>query len=113
MPKPDETNNETFESRMGGNQKKIRRRSIGVIAMLLLLGLLVGGWFAFDEWLESGKALSAAIKGTVWVVASGVMAAATTASLSRRCGGDCWLKKLYHRVKRQLTSSHETPWHQR
>ena len=113
MLKPDKTINETFESRMAGNQKKARRFSIGVLAMLLLLGLVVVGWLALDEWLESAKALPAAIKGAAWIVAFGVTAVATTAGSSRRSGGDCRLKKLYHRVKCRLTSSHETPWHQR
>ncbi len=77
--------------------------------MLLLLGLGVGGWFAIDDWLESGEAMPAALKGTAWVVAFAVM---TAASSSGRSCGNCRLKNLYQRMKRRPTSPDETPWRQ-
>ncbi len=109
MLKPEKTHTETFESRMADGKKKARRIPLAVIAMLLLLGLIVGGWFAIDEWLESGEALPAAIKGTAWAVAFAVL---TANSSSGRCCGDCWLKRLYQRIKRRPTFPNETPWHQ-
>ncbi len=109
MLKPDKTHTETFESRMADGQKKARRIPLAVITMLLLPGLVVGGWSAADELLESGEALPAAIKGTAWTMAFAVM---TAAGSSGRCSGDCWFKKLYQRVKRRPTSPNETPWHQ-
>ncbi len=109
MLSPDKTHAETLESRLVDDKKKARRIPLAVIAMLLLLGLAVGGWFAIDEWLASGEALPAAIKGTAWTVAFAVM---TAAGSSGRCSGDCWFKKLYQRVKRRPTSPNETPWHQ-
>ena len=112
MLRPDKNNNDPFESRMAADERKARRSSIGVVVILLLLGLFVVGWFALDEWLESGKLLPAAIEGSALVVALAVTTAATTVGSSRQCSGDCWLKKLYHRVKHRLTSPHETPWHQ-
>ncbi len=101
MLKPNKTHAETFESRMADADKKARRIPLAVIAMLLLLGLAVGGWFAIDEWLDSGEALPAAFKGTAWAVAFAVI---TAASSSGRCCGDCWLKKLSQRVTRRPTS---------
>ena len=109
MLKPDKTHAKTFESAMADDKRKARRIPRAVIAMLLLLGLVVGGWFAIDNWLESGEALPAAIKGTAWAAAFAVMIAAS--SSGRSCG-DCWLKTLYQRVKRRSTSPDETPWHQ-
>ncbi len=109
MLKPVKKHAETFESCMADDEKKARRIPLAVITMLLVLGLVAGGWFAFDDWLESGEALPAAIKGTAWAVAFAVM---TAASSSGRCRGVCGLKKLYHRVKRLPTSPNETPWHQ-
>ena len=113
MFKPDKTNNETFEAHKACNEKRTRRITIGVIALLLVLGLLVGGWIAHDEWLESGKAMQATIKGVAWAALFGISTVATTFTSSRRCDGDCWLKKLYRRAKSRLTISHETPWNQR
>ena len=101
MPNPDKTQAETFETRMVDGKKKARRTPLVVIMILLLLGLIVGGWFAVDEWLESGEALSAAINGTAWVVAFAVM---TAAGSSGRSCGDCWLKNLYQRIKHRRTS---------
>ncbi len=101
MLKPDKTHAQTFESCMVDDKKKARRIPLAVITMLLLLGLIVGGWFAIDEWLESGKALPAAITGTAWAVAVAVL---TVDSSSGRCSGNCWFKKLYQRVKRRPTA---------
>ncbi len=94
MLKTDKTDPETLESRMVDDKKKPRRLPVTVITMLLLLGLVVGGWFAIDEWLASGEALPAAIKGTAWAVAFALM---TAAGSSGRCSGDCWIKKLWTR----------------
>lgn len=113
MLKPDKTNNETLESRMAGDAKKSKSVSIVVIATLLLIGLIVGGWFTFDEWRESVEALPAAIKVAACAFALSVTTAVTMASSSRRCCGDCWLKKIYHGFKRRLTSRTETPWQKR
>ncbi len=106
MPKPDKKHAETFESRMVDDKKKARRISVVVITMLLLLGLVVGGWFAVGEWLESGETLPAALKGTGLVVAFAVM---TAASSSGRSCGDCRLNNLYQRFKRRRTSPDQTP----
>ena len=106
MPKPDKTHAETFETRMVDDKKKARRIPLAVITMLLLLGLGVGGWFAIDEWIESGEALPAAIKVTGWAVAFAVM---TAASSSGRSCGDCRLNNLYQRFKRRRTSPDQTP----
>ena len=97
----DKTHTETFETRMVAGKKKARRIPLAVIMMLLLLGLIVGGWSAIDEWLESGDALPAAIIGTAWTVGFAVM---TAAGSSGRSCGDCWLNNLYQRVKRRRTS---------
>ncbi len=94
MLKTDKTDPETLESRMVDDKKKPRRLPVTVITMLLLLGLVVGGWFAIDEWLASGEAMPAAIKGTAWAVAFALM---TAAGSSGRCSGDCWIKKLWTR----------------
>ena len=107
MLKPDKTHAETFESRMADGKKKARRIPLAVIAMLLLLGLGVGGWFAIDDWLESGEAIPAALKGAAWAVAFAVM---TAAGSSGRSCGDCRLKNLYQRLKRRPASPEETPW---
>ena len=109
MLKTDKTHAGTFESRMADGTKMARRIPLAVIAMLLLLGLGVGGWFAIDDWLESGEAMPAALKGTAWVVAFAVM---TAASSSGRSCGNCRLKNLYQRMKRRPTSPDETPWRQ-
>ena len=109
MLKPVKKHAETFESCMADDEKKTKGIPLAVITMLLVLGLVVGGWFAIDDWLESGEALPAAIKGTAWAVAFAVM---TAASSSGRSCGDCWIKNLYQRVKRRSTSPDETPWHQ-
>ncbi len=101
MPNPDKTHAETFETRMVDGKKKARRTPLAVIMMLLLLGLIGGGWSAVDEWLKSGEALPAAIIGTAWTVAFAVM---TAAGSSGRACGDCWLKNLYQRVKHRRTS---------
>ncbi len=101
MPNPDKTHAETFETRMVDGKKKARRTPLAVIMILLLLGLIVGGWFAVDEWLESGEALSAAINGTAWAVGLAVM---TAAGSSDRTCEDCWLKNLYQRFKHRRTS---------
>ncbi len=101
MLKPDKTHAETFESCMADDEKKTKGIPLAVITMLLVLGLVVGGWFAIDDWLETGEALPAAIKGTAWAVAFALM---TVAGSSGRSCGDCWLKNLYTRVKGQLTS---------
>ncbi len=109
MPNPDKTHAETFETRMVDGKKKARRTPLAVIMILFLLGLIVGGWFAVDEWLESGETLPAAIKGTGWAVLFAVM---TVASSSGRSCGDCRLKNLYQRIKRRRTSPDQTPWRQ-
>ncbi len=101
MLKPVKKHAETFESCMADDEKKTKGIPLAVITMLLVLGLVVGGWFAIDDWLESGEALPAAIKGIAWAMAFAVM---TAASSSGRSCGDCWLKTLYQRVKRQLAS---------
>ncbi len=98
MLKPDKTHVDTFESRMFDDNKKARRILLAVITVLLLLGLIVGGWFAIDEWFESGETLQAAIQGAAYAVAFAMLA-----TNSGRCSGDCWLKKLYQRVKRRPT----------
>ncbi len=98
MPTPDKTHAETFETRMVDDKKKANRIPLAVITMLLLLGLIVGGWFALDEWLESGETLPAAIKGTAWAVAFALL---TASSSSGRSCSDCRLKKLFQRVKRR------------
>jgi hypothetical protein len=86
---------------MVDGKKKARRTPLAVIMILLLLGLIVGGWLTVDEWLESGEALPAAIIGTASAVAFAVM---TAAGSSGRACGDCWLKNLYQRVKHRQTS---------
>ena len=113
MLKPEKHTNEPFESRMAADEEKARCSSIGAVVILLLLGLFVGGWFALDGRLESEEALSTAVKRAAWIVALAMTTAATMAGSPRRCSGDCWLKKLYHRVKRPVTSPRETPWDQR
>ncbi len=100
MPNPDKTHAETFETRMVDG-KKARRTPLVFIMILLLLGLIVGGWLAVDEWLESGEALPAAIIGTASAVAFAVM---TAAGSSGRACGDCWLRNLYQRIKHRRTT---------
>ena len=97
MLKPDKTDVESLESRMIDDKKKARRIPLAIITMLLLLGLIVGGWFTIDEWIKSGDAMPAVIKGAAWTLAFALMAAA--GSSGQHCG-DCWVRKLYQRVKR-------------
>ena len=98
MLKPVKTHAETFESCMADDEKKTKGIPLAVITMLLVLGLVVGGWLSIDDWLESGPPLPAAIKSTVWVVAFAMMTAAISSGRPR---DDCWLKDLYQRVKRR------------
>lgn len=97
---PEKDPDRTFASQMSDAPKRRWCGRAGTIAIVVLLGLLVGGVFVIDAWRESGEILSGLTKGAGWsafVIGSSV--AAMKGTSNRRCEGWC-LARLFRRGRR-------------
>ena len=104
MYKPHNRHTETLESHITENRKKPERITRPIAATLMLLGVVVGGWFAFDRpQLGSEEVIS--ILGVAATMSIFLTILPHSSQKSCEC---CWLKKFFKRKNQSMVPQDES-----